>query len=283
MTRIAHLSDLHFGFHRQALVEPLLSLVNRARVDLVVVTGDVTHRGRPGQFRMAAEFLDRIAAPVQVVPGNHDVPLYNFPARFLGPFAGYRQAISTDLAPTCVAGAARVLGLNSVDPFVWQRGVLRERDLSALTASLDPLSTNIVALHHPLEHLPQVDKQLPTAAHLALGRMANAGVQIILSGHLHVWTTEALMDQTRHPRLLQVQAGTALCARPGDVQNEVAILDLDGDQLIIERHIAPMSDAGFLPPKVLRLSRADGIWRLLSGTIAAPIPSVTNGPPQGTA
>ena len=58
--------------------------------------------------------MNRIAAPVQVVPGNHDVPLYNFPARFLGPFAGYRQAISTDLAPTCVAGAARVLQLRVV-------------------------------------------------------------------------------------------------------------------------------------------------------------------------
>ena len=42
MTRILHLSDLHFGLSA-ALVQLLLDLVNAARADLVVVTGDLTH------------------------------------------------------------------------------------------------------------------------------------------------------------------------------------------------------------------------------------------------
>ena len=92
MTRIVHLSDLHFGFHRAELVEPLLDRVNDAGADLVVVTGDVTHRARADQYAEAAAFLGRIQAPLMVLPGNHDAPLYNLPGRFLAPWHGFRRA-----------------------------------------------------------------------------------------------------------------------------------------------------------------------------------------------
>ena len=59
MTRLLHLSDLHFGFERAALVEPLLERVNASNADLVVVTGDLTHRARSAQFAQAAAFLRR--------------------------------------------------------------------------------------------------------------------------------------------------------------------------------------------------------------------------------
>lgn len=269
MTRIVHLSDLHFGFHREALVGPLLDRVNRARADLVVVTGDLTHRGRPGQFRAAAGFLSRIEAPVMAVPGNHDVPLYNIPVRFLVPWAGYRQAIDTDLAPTRAAGSIRVLGLNSVDPFTWQRGVIREGEIGRLISGLDPLATNIVALHHPLQQLPAIDKQLAQRAPQALRRLEDAGVRIVLSGHLHIWAAEALLPHG-HPHVLQVQAGTALCARPSDLQNEFAVLQTDSDRLVIERHIAPMDKDGFQPPQILTFHCTEAGW-------------TTGGAPQATA
>ena len=66
MTRILHLSDLHFGLERAALVQPLLDLVNAARADLVVVTGDLTHRAHPAQFAAAAAFL--VYAPFAFTP-----------------------------------------------------------------------------------------------------------------------------------------------------------------------------------------------------------------------
>ncbi len=262
MTRIAHLSDLHFGFHRQALVGPLLDRVNRARADLVVVTGDVTHRGRPAQFRDAARFLERINAPVMAVPGNHDVPLYNIPVRFVAPWVEYRQAIDPQLAPTRAAGRVRVLGLNSVDPFTWQRGVIRDGEIGRLIAGLDALTTNIVALHHPLQHLPGIDKQLARRAPQALRRLEDAGAQIVLSGHLHLWTAQALLAHG-HRHILQIQAGTALCARLGDLQNEFAVLEIEGDHLTIERHIARMDEDGFRPPEMLAFRRGVQGWQAL--------------------
>ena len=86
MTRILHLSDLHFGLERAALVQPLLDLVNAARADLVVVSGDLTHRARSAQFAQAAAFLRRIEAPLIAVPGNHDIPLYKLSDRLMRPY-----------------------------------------------------------------------------------------------------------------------------------------------------------------------------------------------------
>lgn len=260
MTRIAHLSDLHFGFHRSELVEPLLDRVNAARADLVVVTGDVTHRARPAQYSQAAAFLSRIEAPVMVIPGNHDVPLYNLPVRFLMPWRGFRRAISPQLTPCRQIGRVRVMGLNSVDPSAVQRGIIRDGEIARLEHSLDPEAMNIVAVHHPLEHLAQVDKELSRRAPEALARLDRAGAQIALSGHLHVWATGAMLDQTAHPGLLQVQAGTALCGRLSDRQNEFAVLQIDGPFLSIERHIAPMGQAAFRPPEHEYFSRESGVW-----------------------
>lgn len=270
MTRILHLSDLHFGFHREALVGPLLDQISAARPDLVVVTGDLTHRGRPEQFRQAAAFLSRITAPLMAVPGNHDVPLYNIPVRFLRPYADYDQEVSPDRAPTGAAGWARVHGVNSVDPFAWQRGVVHEADIDRVIGSLDALAMNIVALHHPLQQLPQVDKELARRAPEALARFEEAGVRIALTGHLHLWDAGGLLSHG-HPHLLQIQAGTALCARESDLQNEFALLDIDGDDLVIERHVAPMSESGFRPPKALHFTyRPEGWQQGGEGHVAQP-------------
>ncbi|MTD99398.1 metallophosphoesterase [Paracoccus sp. YIM 132242] len=260
MTRIVHLSDLHFGLHRAALTDALLERVNRARADLVVVTGDVTHRGRRDQYAQAAAFLKRIEAPLMAVPGNHDVPLYNLAVRYLAPYAGFRRVMGPDLTPTRQAGAVRVLGLNSVDPFAVQRGIIREGEIGRLIGGLDPQAMNIVALHHPLEQLAEVDKEPTLRAPEALARLERAGAQIVLSGHLHVWATGAMLDQTAHRGVLQVQAGTALCGRPSDRQNEFAVLQLDGPLLTIERHIAPMDEPSFRPPEYEHFSRESGIW-----------------------
>ncbi|MDO5612965.1 MAG: metallophosphoesterase [Paracoccus sp. (in: a-proteobacteria)] len=258
MTRLVLLSDLHFGMHRAALVPALLAQVNDARPDLIVVAGDVTHRGRSAQFEQARRFLDGLAAPLVVVAGNHDVPLYRLLSRLARPYRNWRRYMGGDLSPLRDAGRLRVIGVNSVDPLAWQRGQITTAARERAVAALSPDLTNIVMLHHPLEQLPQVDKQLARGAPEALAALQQAGAQIVISGHLHIWQAAAFEGRP----LLQIQAGTALCDRPGDRQNEFAILDLDGDALTITRRISPMSGpAEFTETVIQGFDRSGGVWR----------------------
>ncbi|MCA9205576.1 MAG: metallophosphoesterase, partial [Planctomycetales bacterium] len=75
---ILHISDLHFGPPYVPRVgEALLREAALVRADVIVASGDFTQRAKPEQFAAARKFLDSLpAAPVVVVPGNHDVPLY---------------------------------------------------------------------------------------------------------------------------------------------------------------------------------------------------------------
>jgi len=84
MIRIAQLSDTHFlepgaepeggfAYDTAAAFEAVLAdLEAQPGFDAVVVTGDVADHGRPEQYRIAFEALQRLPAPVMVTPGNHD-------------------------------------------------------------------------------------------------------------------------------------------------------------------------------------------------------------------
>ena len=60
--RIAHLSDLHFGKHDEALAEGLANEVAGQAPDLVVVSGDFTQRGTVPEFEAARAFLAALGA-----------------------------------------------------------------------------------------------------------------------------------------------------------------------------------------------------------------------------
>lgn len=259
MTRIIHLSDLHFGLHREEVVAPLLDVVNRLGAELVVVTGDLTHRARPAQFQDAVSFLDAIEAPVMVVPGNHDIPLYNLPARIFWPYSGYQKAVGGDLVPAQSIGDLQLWGLNTVNRYSWRGGLVRPDDIAQLTRQLDPQITNIVALHHPLQQVPHAGKELARGAPEALARLAEAGTDIILSGHLHEWAVDELLAQgTKH--ILQIQSGAALCGRNSERHNEFALLDITKGEVLIERYIHPVDGLEFALSEESRFSRNSGLW-----------------------
>src|SRR5262245_21916787 len=78
-TLIAQLSDLHIGADEngvdpvprlEAVVDAVRSLPNA--VDAVLVSGDLTHDGGLPGFQLARQLLERLGAPLHVLPGNHD-------------------------------------------------------------------------------------------------------------------------------------------------------------------------------------------------------------------
>jgi hypothetical protein len=97
--RIAHLSDLHFGHHEQAVADALAADLAAAEVDLLVVSGDFTQVGSEAEFATARGWLDALGLPFLAVPGNHDVPAINLFRRFGSPYGLYRRHISVDTEP----------------------------------------------------------------------------------------------------------------------------------------------------------------------------------------
>src|SRR4051812_5821030 len=110
---IVHLSDLHFGRLDERLIPPLQKAIAALSPQLVVVSGDLTQRARRPEFEAARAFLDTVSAPQLVVPGNHDIPLYNIVERMVDPLRRYRRHISNDLAPVFTDDEMIVVGLNS--------------------------------------------------------------------------------------------------------------------------------------------------------------------------
>jgi len=121
MRTLAHISDLHFGRHDERAVEALLASLDHHRPDLVVVSGDFTQRARSSEFAMASAFLARIEAPKLMVPGNHDVPLYDVIGRFLAPLTKYDRYVASAGVPGSVFAddEITVLGLSTG----WRRAV----------------------------------------------------------------------------------------------------------------------------------------------------------------
>ncbi|MGR3761977.1 metallophosphoesterase family protein [Roseobacteraceae bacterium NS-SX3] len=268
MTRIAHLSDLHFGRTRAELLEPLRSAINAAACDLVVVSGDLTQRARPAQFRAAKQFLDSIDAPHLAVPGNHDVPLYNLFSRWLTPFSRYRRWFSEECEPVWSGREAAVLGLNSVSPFDWQRGRLRRgavRGVCRKIQACGPERLAILVTHHPLEHAPQTAQRLTRGAGRAIDRLTDCGAHVVLCGHLHSWRAEPFLKIRGGRQMLQLHVGTALSDRLRGGENDFALLTVRGRSLDIQRMTFTPRAGAFSPAEQLHCElTADG-WSLRAG------------------
>jgi hypothetical protein len=105
MSVILQISDL--GTERPPVAEALLALAEALGPDLVVVSGDVPS-ARPAEFAAAAAFLARLPdCPRLLVPGNHDLPLFDPVSRLLCPYRGFRRCFGDG---RCRGQAARPAG-----------------------------------------------------------------------------------------------------------------------------------------------------------------------------
>ncbi len=198
-TRIAHLTDMHFGAETPAVVAALAAELRRDRPDLVVVSGDLTQGARVGEFHAAREFLDGIEAPWLAVPGNHDITPYDLFERFLDPYGRWRRLLSWQTEPVWQDGRCAVLGLNTVQRMGWhwdwsrgRVGGARLRRLLARLATVPAGRLRVVVAHHPLLLAPgAVGVVAAGNAVGALRAFARAGVGLVLSGHLHRRTSRA--------------------------------------------------------------------------------------------
>jgi 3',5'-cyclic AMP phosphodiesterase CpdA len=188
LTRILHVSDLHFGAGDDPVSAPgLAGLIERVAPELVIASGDLTNRGTRNEHEHAATFLRSLHLPVLAVPGNHDIP-YTFPARFTAPWREFERQWQTT-EPELAAENTHVVGLNSVRPWRHQSGGVSDEQLERVTRrvrSAAPGTLRVVVLHHQMIGAPWRSRKKPVARrNHVLAKLVDSGAELILGGHIH--------------------------------------------------------------------------------------------------
>lgn len=243
MRTLVHLSDLHFGRVNPALLEPLAARVHAVRPDVVVVSGDLTQRARSAQFAQARAWLDTLPGPQIVVPGNHDISLFNLYRRFAEPLTRYRRHITDELTPVYEDEEIAVIGINTARSLTWKDGRINREQVGQIRACFERLAPEVVRVvvtHHPFE-LPDGhpnEGDLVDRAAMAMEAFAECGVDLLLSGHLHA--SLASSTAARYPfdsfAAIVVQAGTATSTRERGEVNSFNVLRIEPDRVDVERY-----------------------------------------------
>ncbi len=288
--KIAHLSDLHIltlegvsplrfankrltGYanlrfkrnhvHRPSYVRAIAREIQRAKVDHVVITGDLTNLALEGEFeaarRLIEEDLGMGPRDVSIVPGNHD--LYTRGAlvsqRFSTYFAEYMVSDLPELAVDAgvgrfpfvkLRGPAAIIGLSSAVPRLplVASGRLGKKQMAALGDVLRhpdvQARTPIVLLHHPAHNpLSRVKTALEglTDAALLWTGMRDVARGMVLHGHLHRRIQRAMPTSAGRLHAVGATSASLHHEAPGRMAgfNLYEISDADGEITGIEAHV----------------------------------------------
>lgn len=245
MKRVLHISDLHFGRINPPAIESLELFLktNEKTLDLIVMTGDWTQRARSSQYKEAADFIKKSPIPVLTIPGNHDIPLYNFLARLLQPLRNYNKYIRELTVDIFESPEAVIVGFRTAHKFRTVEGRILEKDIQRAKKTFeaaDPKAVRIIACHHPVFQPKELAKIRPR--HLARD-VLSLKPHIIISGHSHLNWIE-LVETGHNHQILHVSAGSATSDRLRGEVNSFHILTIDDGSVKVETHF--LEEAGFI-------------------------------------
>ena len=268
MRRLVHLSDVHFGAIHPEVVDPLVRSVWSHHPHAVVVSGDLTQRARTAEFAQAKEFLDALPAPQIVVPGNHDVPLYNVFDRFWKPLKKYRRYITGDLTPAYADEEMLILGVNTARSLTIKGGRINHEQIEWVGeqfCAAPETITKILVTHHPFDGPETDERDIVGRARQAIARLSECGADLLLSGHLHngqiADTAMRYNTGTRSP--LVVQAGTATSSRGRGEANSYNMLSIEPGTVLVERYEWQPSAGEFSRVEHNAFTRTETSWRLV--------------------
>ncbi len=229
MTRILHVSDLHFGW--PAVIEQIEAIeaaIAADEFDVVAASGDFSQRARAGEFQRAAVFLRdaRKRVPVITVPGNHDVAWWYAPlgmGKKERVYAKYRAYIAQDLEPTLEVPGAYFVGINTAHGVTRRTLTPNPRDISIIG---DVTAVQLASVRDRLDRAPAGDARVvvmhhnPVAGQLSqryglkhtpriLSTFAEWGVDVVLCGHDH----QEAVNYVEHTR------GGVIVSTAGTVSN----------------------------------------------------------------
>ncbi len=191
MTRLFHVSDVHFGREDRAAIDWFGARVQEEQPDAVIMTGDLTMQARAKEFEAAAKWLQGLGRPVTVEVGNHDLPYFNLWARFVTPYKRYRALERMIERPLDVKGVG-IVPLKTTARFQWRlnwsKGYVSTRALQESLALVEAVPMGdlvFVACHHPLVEGGTLATSETHRGSEALAALAEAGAHAVLTGHVH--------------------------------------------------------------------------------------------------
>lgn len=237
MTRVLHVSDVHFGWPAvPEQADAVEALAHSEQFDVIAISGDLSQRARAGEFQRAAVFIRDLLRPSQpggrvpafiVVPGNHDV------AWWFAPFGvgqrdrmyeKYRRYITPDLEPELHVPGVTFVGLNTAAGVDWHALTWNPRDVSvkgglrrgqlahaaAAFARAPAADVRVVVMHHNPMRGELSGRHGLLRSQKVLNAFGVTGVDLVLCGHDH---QEAIHFVEHTPKGLVVSTAGTISSR----------------------------------------------------------------------
>ncbi len=273
MTRVLHVSDLHFGPPAvPAQLDAIAEIVGSRRFDVVAVSGDLSQRARPGEFQAARQFLRDTAKSSRtiVVPGNHDVKWWRAPLGVgsrASAIANYARYISSDFEPVLTVPGVTFVGVNTAQGVVpgtitWNPrdvgvvGNLSAAQIAEASLRFDAApkdNRRVMVMHHnPLrgELSNRFGLAHPTRAHKAF---VDLRIDLVLCGHDH---QEAVhhVENTAYGTVV-CTAGTVSNRTRGQRPSAMNVVTITPESIEVEPQIWSESAQNFLAAPARRFGR----------------------------
>lgn len=239
MRTIAHISDLHFNRIDPETAEGLVNDLNNIKPHLLVISGDLTQRARNKQFVEAKNFLSRLPAPQLVIPGNHDIPLFDLFTRFFFPLKRYMNYITEVLNPLFKDEEIAVYGINTARSLTWKSGRISIDQIEDMQQKLCPIPKEvfkIVVTHHPFIPPPEdTGIKLVGRSVKALKIIDKCYIDLLLAGHLHNGYSGDVRSfyPKRERSVIVAQAGTAISSRVREEPNAYNLIYIESRKMEI--------------------------------------------------
>ncbi len=227
MRTIVQLSDFHFLTADLEVAAALQKMIPALNPDAVVISGDLTQRAKSAEFESVSKLIDALPNVKVIVPGNHDIPLYNVWARFVHPLKRYKQYIQEQIEPLYVDEEIVLIGINTARSLAFKGGRISKQQIHYIEQMVQdaPLgSFKVLITHHPLE-----DMWNDPTSHLI-----DVGINAFIFGHRHKTKYTQIKNKDGSKSALVLQAGTATSTRYRNENNSFTVIKIENTIITLD-------------------------------------------------
>lgn len=228
---ILHLSDLHFGRIDQSVLINLKKFLEEHKDSIThyILTGDLTQRARSHEFIDASEFLKTLNKPLFLVPGNHDIPLYNLYQRLFTPYKKFLRFFKSHAQTFYEDDQVAIFGLWTTNNLTVAQGKVKQRELDEMKSKFQHVSQEkirIIASHHPVfsPYEPMNKK--------AQSEILNLGPHLVLSGHEHFAEARHFSESSKLP--IVISSGTSTSTRLREQSNGFNLISIENKEVTVK-------------------------------------------------